>query len=149
MKKLFTLLLAAALFSCETSVETSQEKSSLDPQVALDVLNDYVKSCNDLKDPEKWVENQPLLTKEFKNDYKNLIKEAYAADPEMGLGFDPIFDAQDYSEKGYELSSFDSKTGLVVLQGVDSPDFKVRLLVKMVDNKCLVDGAGVIRTPHK
>jgi hypothetical protein len=145
MKKLMILFLAATVFSCETSVETTSEQAGLDPQVAVDVLNDYVKSCNELRDSGKWVENHSQLTKEFKNDYKKLIKEAYEDDPEMGLGFDPIFNAQDYSEKGYELSSFDSKTGLVVLQGVDYPDYKVKLLVKIVDNKCLVDGAGVIR----
>lgn len=149
MKNLLILFVAATLFSCETSVESTPEKAGLDPQVALDVMNDYVSACNELKDPGKWVEKHRLLTKEFKRDYKKLIKEAYEADPEMGLGFDPIFNAQDYSEKGYELNSFDSKTGLVVLQGVDSPDFKTRLVVKLVGDKCLVDGAGVIRMPEK
>ena len=150
MKKLLILFVAATLFSCETSVESSPEKVGLDPQVALDVMNDYVSACNELKDPGKWVEKQKLLTDDFKRDYKKLIKEAYEADPEMGLGFDPIFNAQDYSTRGYELSSFDSKTGLVVLQGNGAlKNFKGKLRVKMVGDKCLVDGAGVIRMPEK
>ena len=149
MKKLMMLFLGVALFSCETSVETTSGQAGLDPQVAEDVLNQYVWACNDSKEPEEWVENQTLLTDDFKRDYKKMMEEAWKNDPELGLGFDPIFNAQDYSEKGYELSSFDSKTGLVVLQGVDYPDYKVKLLVKLVGNKCLVDGAGVIRMSDK
>lgn len=152
MKILMILLLITSLFSCETSVthtQSTQTKNELDPQVALDVMNDYVASCNALKDAGKWVENSELLTDDFKKDYKQLMKEAWEDDPEMGLGFDPIFNAQDYSEKGYVISSFDEKSGLVILKGVDSPDYKVKLLVKMVDDHCLVDGAGVIRIAEK
>lgn len=153
MKKSLTLfLLLAGLFSCETSAthtERTFDKTELDPQLALDVMNSYVANCNAVKDAEKWVENNELLTADFKEDYKQLMKEAWEDDPEMGLGFDPIFDAQDYSEKGYVISSFDEKSGLVVLKGVDSPDYKVKLLLKMVAGHCLVDGAGVIRMLEK
>lgn len=143
-----TLLVIATLFSCETSVKTtenSQNKTEMDPQVALDVMNDYVSNCNALKDAGKWVENQGLLTREFKKDYKNMMEEAWKDDPEMGLGFDPIFNAQDYPEKGFEIKSVDSKTGVVTLQGVDWPDFIIATKLVEVNGKWLMDGAGVIR----
>lgn len=152
MKKLMTLLFIATLFSCETSVKTtdsSPNKTEMDPQVALEVMNAYVANCNALKDAEKWLENQKLLTDDFKNDYKKMMKEAWENDPEMGLGFDPILDAQDFPEKGFEIKSVDSKTGLVVLQGVDWPDFIVATKLVEVNGKWLVDGAGAIRMPEK
>ncbi|TSJ47925.1 hypothetical protein [Fluviicola chungangensis] len=145
MKKALVLFLATTIFSCDTSNGTGAEKTGPDPRVALDVLNEYTAACKALKDPGKWVENQDQLTVDFKKEYQKIMKQAWEDDPEMGLGFDPIFDAQDYSEKGYEINFFDSKTGLVILQGVDSPGFKVSLRLKMVGNRCLVDGAGVIR----
>ncbi len=145
-----TLLFIATLFSCETSVKTtenSQNKTEMDPQVALDVMNDYVANANAGKDAEKWVKNQKLLTDDFKKDYRKMMEDAWKDDPEMGLGFDPIFNAQDYPEKGFEIKSVDSKTGLVTLQGLDWPDFIVATKLIEVNGEWLVDGAGVIRIP--
>lgn len=150
MKKAMILLVVIGLFSCETSVETSEnstDKTEMDPQVALDVMNDYVANCNALKDPEKWVENQKFLTEDFKKEYKQMMKEAWEDDPEMGLGFDPIFNAQDYPEKGFSIMAKNQKKGVVTLQGVDLPDFVVVTRLVAVDGQWLLDGAGVIRMP--
>ncbi len=145
-----TLLIIATLFSCETSdktTENSQNKTEMDPQVALDVMNDYVANANAGKDAEKWVKNQQLLTDDFKKDYRKMMEDAWKDDPEMGLGFDPIFNAQDYPEKGFEIKSVDSETGLVTLQGVYWPEFIVATKLSQVNGVWLVDGAGVIRMP--
>ena len=65
--------------------------------------------------------------------------------PELGLGFDPIFDAQDYPDIGYRIKSFDSKTGIVQLESSDNLGYHAKVRVKLIGNKTLVDGAGVIR----
>ncbi len=145
------LLLVSSLFSCETSVETTKsslEKIEIDPQVALDVLNDYVANCNAMKDAGKWVENQKLLTDDFKKDYKKMMKEAWENDPEMGLGFDPIFDAQDYPDDGFKISSKKSSDdSIIILEGENGENVNVRLVE--MNGKWLVDGAGAIRIPEK
>nr|WP_294859804.1 hypothetical protein [uncultured Fluviicola sp.] len=150
MKKIMTLLIIATLLSCETSVEKtkhSQNKTAINPQVALEVMNDYVENANARKDAGKWVRNQELLTDNFKKDYEKMMREAWENDPEMGLGFDPVLDAQDFPEKGFEIKSVDSKTGLITLQGVDWPEFVVFTKLTEVNGQWLVDGAGVIRIP--
>lgn len=65
----------------------------------------------------------------------------------MGLDSDPILDAQDFPDKGFELVNCDSTAGFVTIRGKEWKDFI--LTVKVVDqnNKWLVDGAGVINIP--
>lgn len=58
----------------------------------------------------EWVNSNNLTTNRFKNEVKTIIEDAYSEEPELGLGFDPIFDGQDYPDEGFELESFDSKT---------------------------------------
>lgn len=65
----------------------------------------------------------------------------------MGLGFNPIFDAQDFPEKGFELIDCDTRLGYVTVKGIDWPDFFVVLRVVQQDKKWLVDGAGVVNIP--
>lgn len=148
-------LLITILFtfvSCGTPTnnpDNSTGEKEMDPQIALDVMNDYVENCNARKDSDKWVENQKLLTDDFKKDYRKMMEDAWKDDPEMGLGFDPIFNAQDYPEKGFEIKSVDSKTGLVTLQGIDWPDFNVVTRLTKVNGMWLLDGAGVIRMLRK
>jgi hypothetical protein len=150
MKLLMTILLVATLFSCDTSVkkaESSPDKTEMDLLVALKVLNSYTANCNALKDAGKWVENQELLTEEFKKDYQKMMKEAWEDDPEMGLGFDPVFNAQDYPEKGFKfMRERRPENSKVDLQGIDS-DLIVTVRLKEVNGKWLVDGMGVIRMP--
>jgi hypothetical protein len=149
MKKGMVLLLVITLFSCGNSVKTtdnSPKKKELDPQVALEVMNDYIENCNARKDSGKWVENQKLLTEDYKKDYKKMMREAWEDDPEMGLGFDPILDAQDYPDEGFKISSKKSSDdSIIILEGKDGEIVNVRLVD--VNGKWFVDGTGVIRMP--
>lgn len=152
MKNTLFLLLAATLFSCETSVkdqENSQQRSAPDQHVAFDVLNDYVSNCNAMKDAGEWVENNDELTTDFKRDYQKMMQEALEADPELGLGFDPIFNAQDYPEKGFRIVSNEgSESPVITLRGINM-DMSVKVKLKEVKGRWLVDGMGVIRVPEK
>lgn len=152
MKNRLFLLLVTALFSCETPVknqEAPRQEVVPDQQVALKVLNDYVSNCNALKDAGKWVENNDLLTADFKKDYNKIMREAWEDDPELGLGFDPIFNAQDYPEKGFKIvSNEEPRNPVITLRGIDM-DITVKVKLKEINNKWLVDGMGVIRMLEK
>jgi len=69
-------------------------------------------------------------------------------DPEIGLGFDPILDAQDYPDKGFEIVHSDSTNEFVTVRGIDWPEFLLVLRLANHENKWLVDGSGVINIPE-
>ena len=69
---------------------------------------------------------------------------ARKADPELGLDADPVLDAQDFPEKGFELNNCDSTAGYVSVKGKDWKDFFLVLKVVHENNQWLVDGVGII-----
>ena len=75
------------------------------------------------------------------------MEEAYKIEPDLGLDVDPIFDAQDYPDKGFDLESFDRKTNFVVVKGKDWADFKLTLKMVLENENWLVDGCGIINIP--
>lgn len=96
----------------------------------------------------KWVSTNDLVTDRFKKELKTMVDEAFKTDPEMGLGFDPIVDGQDFPDEGFELESFDNKTNYLVVKGKKWPDFKVTIKMVLEGNKWLVDGCGVVNIPE-
>ena len=60
----------------------------------------------------------------------------------MIVDFDSIIDGQDAPSK-YKVISYNSKTGLVVVQGIDWKK-QIKLKVKKINGKWLVDGSGVL-----
>jgi hypothetical protein len=118
-----------------------QGSSEID--AALKFINDYTELCNSGPIDKTWIERNKLLTENFKKTYSNLFDSANKEDPELGLDFDPIFDAQDFPDKGFELVKCDS-LGYVTVSGIDWPDFILVLKLVQEGNKWLVDGCGVI-----
>ncbi len=145
MKPLIILTFLVTLFACETPKK--EVKTEVDARIALEVMNNYVANCNALKDPQKWVQNNRLLSHDFKEAYKSMIEDAFKEDPEMGLGFDPILNAQDFPEKGFKVSSVLLEKRMVILEGIDMPDFTVATRLVEINGKWLLDGAGAIRIP--
>ena len=96
----------------------------------------------------EWVNSNKLTTNTFRTELKRILDEAYKLEPEIGLDADPIFDAQDFPEKGFELESFDSKTNYIVVKGKNRPDFKLTIKMVMENNDWLVDGCGMINIPN-
>jgi len=95
----------------------------------------------------EWIRQNPLLTDNFKNRYTTLVDSADKKDPELGLGSDPIFDAQDFPEKGFSILKIDTVNRYVTVVGNDWKDFELVLKLDQENNKWLVDGAGIINVP--
>lgn len=116
-------------------------------QVALKFINDYVINCNkeDYQiETAEWVNANPLASKEFKLAVTRMIEDAYKLEPDYGLGFDPIFDAQDYPSDGFVLDSFDANSNYLTVKAVTIDDFKITMKIIKVGSDWLVDGCGVV-----
>ena len=159
MRALIVTLFSVGLFSCnsvnkanpKTSTAISEKQVTPDFNVALNFINDYTKFCTktDQRSTEaEWIKQNSLLTDNFKNRYRDLMDSAQKKDPELGLGSDPIFDAQDFPEKGFSIAKVDTLSGYVTVAGNDWKDFELVLKVEQENNKWLVDGAGVINIPN-
>ena len=102
--------------------ENRKEKTSDIEQVdtALNFINSYIVDCNKMKESVgylNFVKSSKLTSNNFKTELQKIVDEAEKEDPEMGLGFDPIVDGQDYPEEGFELKHFDSETNIIVVKG--------------------------------
>lgn len=150
MKRVYSILFfSLVFFNC--MAQRSMQKGNLvqGPDVAVQFINDYVSFCSQQVDSENnWIAENKLLTDNFKASYIKLIESAFKEDPELGLGFDPILDAQDYPDQGFKLLRYDHDTGFVTLEGKDWADFILVLKVVKQKGKWLVDGAGVINIPE-
>jgi hypothetical protein len=117
--------------------------------VALLFINDYIKHVDgpDPFDPMSWVENSELATDEFKASYKKVISKGLEAEPETGLSYDPILNAQDYPVS-FEFVRLDDNE-YVVVKGTDQPQFLNVLRTKFVIDRWVVDGCGVVNIPEE
>lgn len=166
MKKLIYLIsISFCIISCGQSTgnesnetlsqNTAESRDSLtlwESDFVLDFINGYVENCNESEnrmDIADWVNSSNLVTAEFKKDLTKIIYEAMEENPEIGLEFDPIFDAQDYPAEGFEIESLDPVSNLVYLKGKEWDDFNLNVKAKFVDGEWLVDGCGVVNMPEK
>ncbi len=158
MKILTFLALIFGLISCgqpkENNSDSKKEsislKNSSQSEIALRFINEYVENCNKMKNAIgiiEWVNSNHLTTESFKSELVRIITEANNTDPELGLGFDPIFDGQDYPEKGFKLESIDNKTNYLILQGIDWNQFRLRMKIRNVNGEWLVEGCGIVNIP--
>ena len=147
--------------SDNTTIKTTTDTSSLPTTTltadsidmkydnALTFINGYVDNCNKMNeaiDILNWVNSNNLSTNYFKTELKRILDEANEKEPGVGLDFDPIFDAQDFPDKGFELESADEATNYIVLRGKDWHDFKLTIKVVEENGVWLVDGCGIINT---
>ncbi len=135
----------------KNSVKTENDertKKVYSYSVGLHFLNDYAAfvSSNPGGDVNVWLEKRYDVTEAFKKEVKRVLSEARKEDPEMGLGFDPILNAQDCPES-FVIHSSDGN--YLILKGKDWSDFKVSLKLVHVKGKTLVDGSGIINLPAK
>lgn len=151
------LALATFLFSCDTADQklvTASESTLVqtvasdtpDVQVALQFMNAYVQHIREGAgdDQNRWIVGHPLLTVRCREAWLKMMDKAYKDDPEMGLGFDPFLNAQDYPEKGFEWKGGRDSSGWFRLSGVDWPDFTVPVRVVLEDDAWKVDAAGAV-----
>ena len=146
--KYIIALLAASLFSSTCFADCLPQA-----KVANSFMNAYKKHCDESlnnrtkETTDQWIQRNSQVTKSFKSAYKELVAKAYKDEPEMGLGFDPIFDAQDYPDKGLTIARCDEKSNLVTLKGKNWETYEVVVKTIKSKNGWLVDGAGVINIP--
>ncbi|KOS07282.1 hypothetical protein AM493_15480 [Flavobacterium akiainvivens] len=161
MKYFLVLVSALTLFtSCKNDTGVTEVKpegietavsanSQPDAKVALTFINDYLDNINKMNEATgltEWLSARTDATKGFKTEVKRIIDEAYKADPELGLGFDPLIDGQDAPER-MELKSVD-KNGYILLKGKDWADFELVMKLKQENGKWLVDGCGIVNIPE-
>lgn len=159
MLKYFLPILLLFLFACNFTQHNADyaEKakqhnakvvaSEMMISTALSFINDYVKNCNKMKEAVAavdWVNKSDKVTQEFKTALKKLMDDAYVNDSESGLDADPIFNAQDYPDKGFDLEKIDYSAKMVHLKGIEWPDFKLKIRMTKQNNKWLVDGCGMV-----
>ncbi len=166
MKNILYLALACLFIGCNNQPNEKKENSTApttittpvtriipDFNIALKFINDYTGFCSRKMSVHSdtteasWIQHNLLLTDNFKNRYKNILDAAKKADPELGLDFDPVLDAQDFPDKGFAISESDTANGYVTMTGIGQPDFKLVLKLTSQNNTWLVDGAGVINIP--
>jgi len=154
MRQLILLsLVLIFLFSCNSR----SDKNSIDPhqfnaEIALKFVNSYKIICDSLRESkniDNWIKDNPILTNSFKFSYRKTLDDAFKDEPELGLDFDPIFDAQYYPDKGFEILECDSANGYVVLRGKEIYN-KFTVTVKIIHkkDKWFVDGSGIINIPN-
>ena len=138
----------------ETSIKKTAEITvqSSNPQVALDFINAYVENANTMEgrlEIRDWFRSSENVTEDMRSALIKMIDEAWEREPEIGLSYDPVFNAQDYPDKGFELRAFDEKQGLVTVEGIEWSGFLRNIRIVVIDGKTLVDGCGVINLPEK
>lgn len=157
--KLSTIILSAGLLvlvACSESKESDavvkqeealQINENQAVEVALSFVNAYVVNCNQMSKAlavEEWVAMNTQTTMEFKAALTNLVNEAKKNNPEIGLEADPILNAQDYPENGFELESLDQTVNIIHLKGKGQPEFKLTLQMKQENGAWLVNSCGMV-----
>jgi len=159
MKTLRTLttLLVLLFLGCQPtkSNDTNQSNDSFQNQqpnheIAIKFINDYVEFLND-RDSKlgliDWVKSQSTVTEKFNLELERIINDAEKREPGFGLGFDPLLDAQDYPDRGFEFEQFDIASGYLIVKGIDWESFKLTIKLIEKDGKWLVDGSGIVNVP--
>jgi len=134
----------------ENETESIKATKNLQSDCALKFINDYVEYCNKIENVLgviEWVNTNQSTTEKFKSELTRILGEAKKGDSELGLGFDPIFDAQDYPENGFEIESIDKTTSYLIVKGKNWDGFKLKMKIKKENDKWLIDGCGIINIP--
>lgn len=121
-------------------------------KIAVDFINKYVEYCNDRNYEQgliEWISEQQNVTENFKIEFKRIITEAEKKEPELGLGFDPIFDAQDYPDNGFETEKFNKLSELVTVKAKTWSNYKLNIKMERKNEQWLVNGIGIINMSEK
>jgi hypothetical protein len=143
--RVLSIIFCLSLLGCSSEIKSHSDP---DYQIALNFINEYTEFINQPKSEQEilnWIESHNSLTDDFKKEVTRVISDARLDDPELGLGFDPILDAQDYPENGFEIAERDSV--FLTVRGVEWPEFRLALKLKWQDDFWLVDGSGIINIP--
>lgn len=136
---------------CRSARQLSVSENDDEAAVALAFINGYVENCLDSQsraDVVAWVDANSLATAGLKRELRRMVEQAEAEDPELGLDGDPLFDAQDYPQGGFEPDAVERGVYLI-LKGKDWPEFKLAVKVVHEQGRWLVDGCGAVNIPDR
>lgn len=130
----YILILLFLMVSCRESsnpkIDDTKSLSNKDYEVALKFINDYNKEfLNPHSEALEWLAKNKTITQNFVERYKQMVDSAETADPELGMNFDPIVNAQDSDEQGFEIKKVDSILGYLTVRGKSAPNFEIVLRV--------------------
>lgn len=94
-----------------------------------------------------WLAASEDVTPGFIEDYRQLEAQGLAQDPELGWNMDLLLDAQDSPDEGFRLAECSGQAGIVILQGIDWPEFHVAVRVDSSTGLPKVAGAGAVNIP--
>jgi hypothetical protein len=175
MKHIILIFIISTIFACNSSprtnsnaVETSkvadttsteleqperiEPPTELNPEIAVAFINSYVENANKMREAveiREWVNSSELVTDNFKTELVNVINEAFEREPDYGLGFDLILDAQDFPEEGFLLSNYDSTLNIATVTGKQWTSFVLNIKLTNQNDRTLVDGCGVLNIPEE
>ena len=116
--------------------------------VAVNFINNYVDYCENHAGSIQyvdWAKNEEYVSSVFVDSLEKMVSDAYAIEPEMGLGYDPIFNAQDYPSEGFEFKSLTKEqTYVVTVCGKEWKEFEVNIKLVSTRASMLIIGAGVV-----
>ena len=145
---LFLIVLTCCKKSHDVKLDRKKPYPKIDYQVAILFINDYNKEFfNPQSETLEWLSKNKKITPSFIKEYKRILDVAKMEDPELGLDFDPIINAQDSDEKGFKIKKIDSIQGYLTIQGKSLPNFEIVVKVVLKNGVTLVDGCGVINIP--
>lgn len=133
------LISLALVINCKQTTKQAEVANilnivSIENNPAVTFINKYVLYINNnpfKKDLINWVEKLNLTTKNFNNNLEIILQD--------DIDFDPIFNAQDYPDKGFKLINFNQSKNTFKLQGIDWENYTLEVKIKQVNNKWLVD----------
>lgn len=139
-----SLILLLSFFSLSSFADCKSMENT-----AITFINSYVSfiegNSNEFP-PYAWVQKNALLSNEFKAAYKKTIEAGYLEDPELGIGYDPILNAQDIpGSKGYMAISCSPEKHTVELQDKENKAFINAVELTYVDGKWLITSIGSIK----
>jgi len=145
---------AALLIACLFLASPSLADCSQQAQVGLGFMNRYLAYLEEIFERRSeqsvadWLAADAQVAPEFVEAYRRLEAEGYAQDSELGWGVDLLLDAQDYPDQGFQFASCSGEPGVVILRGVDWPQFEVAVRVGSPAQGSQVLGAGRVNLPE-
>lgn len=150
MKKIFfafvVFFFISSVAHAAPEAEIKQSVESFYSDYMLQLKRDTKNDVNPDQILIDWVSVNTHVSDDFKRVLKETLLKARQDDPEMGYDSDPIVNGQDYADKGYIAKEIkvNANKASVVMEGIESPDFKIQVDMVLIDGKWLVNGIGAI-----
>lgn len=150
----FFSFLLSIVYACENKTKESTielldtyENPSSSEKIALNFINSYVEFCeSDSSDQTltEWVNYQDFISSEFTDSLNALVEREKNKNPDLGLDYDPIFNAQDYPSEGFEFKCMNTSQTIVTLCGKEWQEFEVKVKLSPARSNMVIVGAGAI-----